>query len=867
MEGHRSQHKVFGWRALFIWTGSACLLGMGLPPATGSELVFSPGQTQEQLHRTLTFAERAAYQYAIEAVNWRHRIWPKENPGPKPSLDAIVSQRQIEQKVEEYLGKAQLVADRRGRPITPSELQTEMERMAHHTRRPEVLGDLFEALGNDPFVIAECLVKPVLAERLASSLDAYDGARAFADSSAVTSETYKLPEISAPLDCAGDDTWTPTTIVNAPIPRRGHSAVWTGNEMIVWGGLDQGFAVLNSGGRYNPATDSWTATSIAGVPDARWLDSAVWTGIEMIVWGGGHNNTLLNSGGRYNPITDTWTATSIMNAPIARNYHTGVWAGSEMIVWGGSGCGGNCNLNTGGRYNPTNDSWMPTSTVNAPIARFLHTALWTGSEMIVWGGSDSMHALHTGGRYDPKNDSWTPTGVTKVPLGRSVHAAVWTGNEMIVWGGVDETFNVTNTGGRYSPLNDSWVATSLASAPSPRSGQTGVWTGSEMIVWGGGDTSGFFNTGGRYNAGMDSWRPTTTTSSPDARGSHTAVWTDSEMIIWGGDSSGGIVLNSGGIYCAQSGPTATPTPIPTATPTPTATVPSPTPTATPSPTPTATPMPTLTPTPTPSSTPPAQAINLSTRMLVQTGDNVGIGGFIVTGTASKHVLLRAIGPSLTGFGVPDALADPVLELHGPDSFVTIMDDNWRDDPVQEAAIIVDGIPPSNDLEAAIDANLDPGAYTAVVRGNGNTSGVALVEVYDLDRAALSKLGNISTRAFCGTGSDIVIAGFTLGNGRGDDRVIIRGLGPSLIAFGVPDALANPTLELRDSNGTLLISDNDWQDNAAQAAEITAAGLAPGNDVESAIAVTLPPGAYTALLAGLNDGTGVGLVEVYDNGAP
>ena len=143
--------------------------------------------------------------------------------------------------------------------------------------------------------------------------------------------------------------------------------------------------------------------------------------------------------------------------------------------------------------------------------------------------------------------------------------------------------------------------------------------------------------------------------------------------------------------------------------------------------------------------------------------------------------------------------------------------------------------------------------------------MALVEVYDLDQAALSKLGNISTRAFCGTGTDIVIAGFMLGNGGGDDRIIVRGLGPSLTAFGVPNAMANPTLELRNGAGTLLISNNDWQDNAAQAAEITAAGLAPGDDLEAAIAATLSPGAYTALLAGLNDGTGIGLVEVYDRG--
>ena len=220
---------------------------------------------------------------------------------------------------------------------------------------------------------------------------------------------------------------------------------------------------------------------------------------------------------------------------------------------------------------------------------------------------------------------------------------------------------------------------------------------------------------------------------------------------------------------------------------------------------------------------------------------------------------------MTQFGVPNALADPVLELHGPGAFVTITNDNWRDDPVQEAAILATGIPPTNDLESAIDATLDPGAYTAIVRGKNNTSGVALIEVYDLSQAVLAKLANISTRAFVSTGDDIVIAGFILGNNSGDDRIVVRGIGPSLTAFGVPNALADPTLELRDSNGALLIANNDWQDDPAQAAELTAAGLAPTNQLESGIAATLPPGLYTALLAGLNNGTGIGVVEVYDRG--
>jgi hypothetical protein len=316
-------------------------------------------------------------------------------------------------------------------------------------------------------------------------------------------------------------------------------------------------------------------------------------------------------------------------------------------------------------------------------------------------------------------------------------------------------------------------------------------------------------------------------------------------------------------------PTATVPPTPTPTPTPTVTPATPTPsptvtpaTPTPSPTPTATASPTASPSATPLVT---QAINLSTRMRVQTGDRVGIGGFIISGSAPKRVILRAIGPSLTHFGVPGVLADPVMELHGPGAFVTITNDNWRD--TQEAEIQATGIPPTDNLESAIVGTLAPGAYTAIVKGKNNTSGVSLIEVYDLNQAAASKLANLSTRAFVSTGDSIVIAGFLLSNNAGDDRVIVRGIGPSLApgSFPASAVLANPTLELRDVNGALLIANNDWQDNAVQAALLIAAGLAPSNNLESGLAATLPPGLYTALLAGLNNGTGIGVVEVYDLG--
>jgi hypothetical protein len=245
-------------------------------------------------------------------------------------------------------------------------------------------------------------------------------------------------------------------------------------------------------------------------------------------------------------------------------------------------------------------------------------------------------------------------------------------------------------------------------------------------------------------------------------------------------------------------------------------------------------------------------------MRVQTGENVGIGGFIITGSAPKHVLLRAIGPSITS--VSGVLADPVLELHRS-GLPTMTNDNWQDDPVQAAAIIATGIAPTNNLESAIDVTLLPGAYTAIVSGKNGTSGIALIEAYDLSPAVPGKLANISTRAFVGTGTDIVIAGFILGGNSGDDRIAARGLG----ATGVANPLPDPKLELRDANGAVIASDDNWQDDAAQAAALTAAGLALPHTLDAGLIATLSPGLYTALLSG--GGTGVGLVEVYDLGAP
>ena len=318
----------------------------------------------------------------------------------------------------------------------------------------------------------------------------------------------------------------------------------------------------------------------------------------------------------------------------------------------------------------------------------------------------------------------------------------------------------------------------------------------------------------------------------------------------------------GSVTVSAPTPTPTPTPSPTTTPSPTAS-PTPSPTATPSPSTSPTPSPTVSPSPSPSPTPVEATLgNISTRGQVLTGDQVMIGGFIINGTDSKKVILRAIGPSLTPFGVVGAMADPTLELHHTENNqdVTLAtNDNWMD-AANKQEIIDSGLAPTNNLESAIlEDSLDPGAYTAIVRGVNNTTGVALVEAYDLDTAGASVLANISTRGFVGTGSDVLIGGIII-TGGSDQQVLIRAIGPSLTAFGVADALADPMLELRDKDGNLIISNDNWKETQEQA--ITATGLAPTNDAESAILATLSAGPYTAIVSGKNGTTGVALVEAY-----
>jgi uncharacterized protein YggT (Ycf19 family) len=290
----------------------------------------------------------------------------------------------------------------------------------------------------------------------------------------------------------------------------------------------------------------------------------------------------------------------------------------------------------------------------------------------------------------------------------------------------------------------------------------------------------------------------------------------------------------------------------------------------------ASPTPNPTPTPTPSATPTSILANISTRSFVQTTDNVMIGGFIVQGSQPKRVIIRAIGPELTPFGVPDVLANPTLELHNSTGALIGFNDDWQTTVIggvitqdQTQEILMSGHAPTDMRESAIIADLPAGNYTAIVRGANSTTGVALVEVYDGSPAADSILANISTRSFVQTTDNVMIGGFIV-QGSQPKMVLIRAIGPELTQFGVPNALANPTLELHNGGGSMIASNDNWQTTIIggiimqdQVQQILDTGRAPTDPRESAIIANLPAGNYTAIVRGVSNTTGVALVEVYD----
>jgi len=412
---------------------------------TETLLAFFHSETPTNVsQRTLTFAERVGYQRVIEDVYWRHRIWPRnrgERPDLKPSLDAVMSQAQLEKKVGDYLRKSQALEDYWQRPITADQLQAEVDRMAKHTKQPEVLRELFEALGNDPFVIAECLARPALADRLVTNWYAYDqrihGAlkqRAEAELQAhpTVEEMKRLSGKYTEIELVRSDEagkqdrhgpvggvqlnsqeWEQTLQRLAAVLGH-HNPVEAGvspaqperlplQERAGAGNLSpekrKSITQINTGAlsTFQEDEECYYATAVIKKSNDRLrLATVTWLKESRESWLARAENQVPRTMEPPNAdymlpeivdgsecIEDTWTATA--GPPDGRYGHTAIWTGSEMIVWGGTH--GNVSFfNTGGRYNPSTDTWTPTSASNAPTARAYHTAVWTGSEMIVWGG-------------------------------------------------------------------------------------------------------------------------------------------------------------------------------------------------------------------------------------------------------------------------------------------------------------------------------------------------------------------------------------------------------------------------------------------------------------------------------------------------
>ena len=568
------------------------------------------------LARNLTFEERVAAQAAIERVYHTHRT------GATAPFEVALPRPLLEQKVRTVLKQSVALEKFWNTPLTAEMLQGEMERMARASRMPERLAELESALGDDRFLIQEVLARQVLADRLARSFFETNGQKAFdaqgnprtydewweevrlqldpglampvADAAAPWPSTSSSPADGV---CVGD-VWAEGSVLNGlPDGRTGHTALWTGSEMLVWGGKG-----TQTGMRYDPATDVWTPMSTTSAPEARFAHVAVWTGSQMIVWGGKTNpnqipgssccinngglgcddnaceslicemdsfccnvawdsicgelaatycaicggSLPLGTGGRYDPVSDSWLPTSTVDAPSARFGHTAVWTGNLMIVWGGGTLGNPSG--EGALYDPVSDTWTSTATVDAPAARSGHTAVWTGDRMVVWGGTSLDGAENTGGRYDPLTNSWSPMSTEDAPVPRVGHTAIWNGELMLVWGGKTSNSTKLHTGGRYDPLTDTWAPMTTVGVPGGRSDHSAVWTESDMIVWGGVAAAGKTNTGGRYDPVADSWSPTTVIGAPPARYNQTAVWTGARMVVWGGTTTGNNALDTGGRY-------------------------------------------------------------------------------------------------------------------------------------------------------------------------------------------------------------------------------------------------------------------------------------------------------------------------------
>lgn len=332
--------------------------------------------------------------------------------------------------------------------------------------------------------------------------------------------------------------WVNGTSTSVPSGRSGHSSVWTGQQLLVWGGDLGGASYSSSGGAYATASDSWTSFSSFQAPSGRAGHTAVWTGTEMIIFGGSGAAGFATTNSKYDLGNATWSPVATAGMPANRSAHVAFWTGARMVVFGGLNNTGL--LGDGGAYAPTNNSWSALPTTGAPEPRRFTTAVWTGTNGIIWGGQGAGGELATGAKLEcPAGvpQAWTPISTTSAPAARSRHTAVWAGDRMIVWGG-QQSGAFLASGAAYHPATDTWTSLPTAGAPVARANHVAVWTGTEMLIYGGEDGTGALSSGAAFDPAKNTWRTLDTATGAVARTLSTAAWSGSQLVIFGGLSAG-----------------------------------------------------------------------------------------------------------------------------------------------------------------------------------------------------------------------------------------------------------------------------------------------------------------------------------------
>ncbi len=349
--------------------------------------------------------------------------------------------------------------------------------------------------------------------------------------------------------------WSVTRAASAPSARYHHTATWTGKYVFIYGGQSSGSSYATAHARYRPATDTWATVTTTGQPNSRAIHTAVWTGKEVIVWGGrsynGASTVRRNDGARYDPEANKWTALPATAPTIAaREQHMAVWTGKHMIVWGGYAGSDATVYDDGLRYDPATNQWS--TMFQGPSKRFDASAVWTGTQMIVWGGASANNVyLKDGAAYDPVANVFAGIAAAPVELvARRGHSAVWTGTEMIVFGGTVGAGTVPDkVCAAYNPTTNQWRVIDTSTVAESRAYHAGVWTGKYMVLWGGNNgTNSYVNTGDLYDPEADLWTPMNAINAPTARYTWPvgSVWAQDRLVVWGGYN--GAAIGTGGVY-------------------------------------------------------------------------------------------------------------------------------------------------------------------------------------------------------------------------------------------------------------------------------------------------------------------------------